>query len=67
MHESELTKSTYSAPQGPAFQDLALTPGAVNSGELRRRFDVIAFPQLGIKYTGNDADGHAVPAAAVSV
>lgn len=76
MHASELNRATYTPPAestdaetgGPAsFMDLPITKENLASGELVRRFDPMAFPQVGVAYTGTDADGHAVPAPARAV
>lgn len=75
MHESELTLGAYTpinettdAETGgdPTFMDIAISRENLRSGELFRRFDLIAFPQLGTKYTGTDNDGRAVPLPAVA-
>lgn len=51
---------------GAYFQDCEINAATVSSGELVRRFDIIAFPQKGVLYTGTNSDGHTVPKAAVS-
>lgn len=76
MHTSELVRDTYTPPAestdaetgGPAsFMDLPISRENLLSGELVRRFDPLAFPQVGVKYTGTDADGNAFPPPAVPV
>lgn len=78
MHTASLTKGTYTqgqikgdaetgnADSGPYFQNIEFTPESVIDGTLHQRLDPIAFPQVGITYTGTDADGVAVPAPAKS-
>jgi hypothetical protein len=50
---------------GIYFQDIEVSPATLSSGELVRRFDPLAFPKPGVKYTGTDSDGAAFPKAAV--
>lgn len=51
---------------GTFFQDIEISKANVINGTLVQRFDPIAFPQKGIKYTGQDADGNPVPKPATS-
>lgn len=79
MHESQLARSTYAQPatttdaetgvadSGGYFQDCEISTETVLDGTLVQRFDKIAFPQKGVKYTGTDSDGNPVPAPAKSV
>lgn len=47
-----LSKSTYAQAASLQFQDETISPATVADGTLRQRFDILAFPQKGIKYTG---------------
>lgn len=76
MHVSELSKATYTQSEitgdaetgtGPEFQDVQISAANLANGTLKQRFDPMAFPQKGIKYTGTGADGKAVPAPARTI
>lgn len=77
MHASELAEATYTQPAestdaetgaaGTYFQDCEVSAATVADGTLVQRFDKIAFPQKGVKYTGTDSDGNAVPKPPVAV
>jgi hypothetical protein len=58
-------------PGGPAdldggafFMDCEISREALRSGDLRKRFDLIAFPQKGVSVSGVDSDGATFPPAA---
>lgn len=47
-----LVRATYAQATGQQFQDKAITPATVADGTLFQRFDIRAFPQTGVKFTG---------------
>lgn len=67
MHDSQLVRRTYTPSTAPHFQDIDITRANLLSGELVRRFDTLAYPQVGVRYDGTDSDGHAFPPPARSV
>jgi hypothetical protein len=68
MHVSELdAPGTYTPDDTQAsFMDEVISPATLKDGSLQQRFDPMAFPQVGVTYTGTDSDGNDVPAPAVA-
>lgn len=67
-----LTPGTYTPPANTkiqpgtaTFMDIVVSPATLNSGELFRRFDTKAYPQLGKTLTGTDSQGNPQPKPAV--
>lgn len=56
-----LTMTTYDQAASLQFQDETISPATVADGTLRQRFDTVAFPQKGIKYSGTLGDALAAP------
>lgn len=42
------TTTTYVQGPGPRYMDVALTPAELQSGAIERRFNVLAYPRLGV-------------------
>jgi len=55
-----LVKSTYTQAARLSFQDSVISPATLAAGTLRQRFDTLAFPQKGVKFTGTRGAGEAV-------
>jgi len=66
MHASSLTTESQYIPEekGAFHQDIAIHPSTLLSGELLRRLDRVAYPQLGQVLTGT-VDGASYPPPAV--
>lgn len=61
-----LTRSTYvQTEKAKQFEDVTTSPATIADGTLRQRFDLRAFPQKGVKFTGSL--GPTIPAPVLTV